>query len=53
MRMEQAMNVGSPKIYGVLLQKLCQRFCHIHPILLIEHYQTPKVSLVIYSLRMW
>jgi predicted membrane chloride channel (bestrophin family) len=47
------MNVGSPKIYGVLLQKLCQRFCHIHPILLIEHYQTPKVSLVIYSLRMW
>ncbi len=28
-------------------------FYHIHPILLIKHYQTPKVNLIIYSLRMW
>jgi hypothetical protein len=49
----QATGLRSPKIYGVLLQKMCQCYCHIHPILLIEHYQTPKVNFVIYSLRMW
>jgi hypothetical protein len=53
MWMEQATSLGSPEIYGVLLQKMCQHFYHIHPILLIEHCQTPKVSLVIYNLRMW
>jgi hypothetical protein len=34
------------------LQKMCQHFCHIHSILLIEHHQAPKVSLAIYSLKM-
>jgi hypothetical protein len=46
--MEQAIGLGSLEIYKVLLQKMCQHFCHIHFILLIEHHQAPKVCLAIY-----